>query len=102
MGPQRSGVLGTLSAAVTVFPAEYQTEPPLNFNSRRHIPGGEMSTKDRGFASMDKAKQRAIASKGGKAVQVQGTAHRWTVEEASKAGKKGGTISSARRYGTKK
>ncbi len=26
-----------------------------------------MSTKDRGFASMDKAKQKAIASMGGKA-----------------------------------
>ncbi|WP_255369640.1 KGG domain-containing protein [Nitrosovibrio sp. Nv17] len=44
----------------------------------------------RGFASMDKEKQRAIASKGGKAAHAKGTAHRFTPEEASLAGYKGG------------
>lgn len=49
-----------------------------------------MATSDRGFASMDPAKQRAIASKGGKAAHMKGTAHQWTPEEARKAGRIGG------------
>lgn len=48
-----------------------------------------MGTEDRGFASMDRDKQREIASKGGKAAQLKGTAHKWTKEEASNAGRKG-------------
>ncbi|MBX4181589.1 KGG domain-containing protein [Candidatus Parcubacteria bacterium] len=47
----------------------------------------------RGFASMSPEKQREIASKGGKAAHAKGTAHRWTVEEAHNAGRKGGQIS---------
>lgn len=47
-------------------------------------------TSKRGFASMDPAKQREIASKGGKAAHQQGVAHEWSPEEARAAGKKGG------------
>lgn len=47
----------------------------------------------RGFASMDKDKQREIASKGGKAAHKQGKAHTWTSEEAAAAGRKGGLVS---------
>ena len=54
-----------------------------------------MSTRDRGFASMDAAKQREIASKGGKAAHQKGTAHEWTTEEAREAGRKGGMASHA-------
>ena len=43
-----------------------------------------------GFAAMDPAKVREIASKGGKAAHVAGTAHSFTSEEARVAGKKGG------------
>lgn len=50
----------------------------------------------RGFASMDLVKQREIASKGGKAAHAQGTAHRWSREEAREAGRKGG-VARARR-----
>lgn len=39
---------------------------------------------------MDQAKQRAIASKGGKAAHQKGTAHEFTPEEARIAGRKGG------------
>jgi general stress protein YciG len=46
--------------------------------------------KGRGFAGMDDAKQRAIASKGGKAAHQKGTAHEFTPEEARAAGRKGG------------
>jgi general stress protein YciG len=49
-----------------------------------------MTTKRRGFASMDPAKQREIASKGGKAAHQKGTAHEFTPEEAREAGRKGG------------
>ena len=49
-----------------------------------------MSTEDRGFASMDRAKQREIASKGGKAANKKGAAHEWTRAEAQLAGRKGG------------
>ena len=44
----------------------------------------------RGFAAMDQAKQREIASKGGKAAHLKGTAHEFTPEEAAAAGRKGG------------
>lgn len=56
-----------------------------------------MAKEDRGFASMDRAKQREIASKGGKAAHRKGTAHEWTSEEARDAGRKGGIASHQRR-----
>ena len=56
-----------------------------------------MAKEDRGFASMDRAKQREIASKGGKAAHQKGTAHEWTSEEARDAGRKGGIASHQRR-----
>ena len=43
-------------------------------------------TKNRGFASMDPARQREIASEGGKAAHQKGTAHEFTSEEARRAG----------------
>jgi general stress protein YciG len=49
-----------------------------------------MATEDRGFASMDRNKQREIASKGGRAAHKKGAAHQWTREEAQAAGRKGG------------
>ena len=56
-----------------------------------------MAKEDRGFASMDRVKQREIASKGGKAAHQKGTAHEWTSEEAREAGRKGGMASHRRR-----
>lgn len=56
-----------------------------------------MSIKNRGFGGMDKARQREIASKGGKAVHQQGTGHEWDSEEAREAGRKGGAASHAKR-----
>jgi len=46
---------------------------------------------------MDRAKQREIASKGGKAAHQKGTAHEWTSDEARDAGRKGGIASHQRR-----
>ena len=48
-----------------------------------------MSIKDRGFAHMEKARVRAIASLGGIARAKLRVVHFWTSEEASIAGKKG-------------
>ena len=47
----------------------------------------------RGFASMTPEKRQSIASKGGKAAHILGTAHKWDSAEAARAGKLGGTIS---------
>ena len=57
----------------------------------------QVAKEDRGFASMERAKQREIASKGGKAAHQKGTAHEWTSEEARDAGRKGGIASHRRR-----
>ena len=56
-----------------------------------------MAKEDRGFASMDRSKQREIASKGGRAAHVKGTAHEWSAEEARVAGRKGGLASHSKR-----
>jgi general stress protein YciG len=56
-----------------------------------------MAKEDRGFASMDPVKQREIASKGGKAAHVKGTAHEWSNQEAREAGRKGGIASHRKR-----
>jgi len=49
-----------------------------------------VAKEDRGFASMDRNKQREIASKGGRAAHQKGAAHEWTSDEAREAGRKGG------------
>ncbi len=51
----------------------------------------------RGFAGMDKEKQRAIASEGGKAAHRKGTAHEFTSREAQEAGRIGGRNSRIQR-----
>jgi len=58
-----------------------------------------MAKEDRGFASMDPTKQREIASKGGKAAHLKGTAHEWSSEQAREAGRKGGMASHRKRQG---
>ncbi|MBH1635042.1 general stress protein [Stenotrophomonas maltophilia] len=45
---------------------------------------------NRGFASMDQAKQREIAAKGGRAAHASGNAHEFSPAEARVAGRKGG------------
>jgi general stress protein YciG len=46
---------------------------------------------------MDRAKQREIASKGGRAAHQKGTAHEFTSDEAREAGRKGGMAVSQNR-----
>jgi general stress protein YciG len=52
---------------------------------------------NRGFASMDRGKQREIASKGGRAAHAKGTAHEFDSGEAREAGRKGGVAVSRNR-----
>mgnify|MGYP003941563513 CR=1 FL=1 len=59
-------------------------------NNRPENETSRQTSSRRGFASMDPAKQREIASKGGKAAHRQGVAHEWSAEEARVAGRKGG------------
>lgn len=54
--------------------------------------GGE-SKKRQGFASMDKATLREIASKGGRKAHEMGVAHEWNPDQARAAGQKGGLVS---------
>jgi uncharacterized protein len=59
---------------------------------------GNVSVKSKkGFASMSREEVRRIASLGGIAAHVKGTAHQFTVAEAREAGKKGGVIVSSNR-----
>ncbi|MEO6795508.1 MAG: KGG domain-containing protein [Candidatus Dormibacter sp.] len=53
-------------------------------------------TGKRGFGSMDQAKQRAIASKGGQAAHAKGSAHEFSPQEAREAGSKGGKVAHER------
>src|SRR5438105_9069504 len=64
---------------------------------QRNLQEVSVAKEDRGFASMDRVKQREIASKGGKAAHAKGTAHEWTSDEAREAGRKGGMASHRRR-----
>ena len=57
------------------------------------------SKSKRGFAAMDRERQREIAREGGRAAHKQGVAHRWTSEEAREAGRKGGERSRNSRQG---
>ena len=78
--------------------ASTKTPRELNVFDRPGDGGrNNVAKEDRGFASMDRAKQREIASKGGKAAHQKGTAHEWTSEEARDAGRKGGIASHQRR-----
>lgn len=55
------------------------------------VPGDRpSSSRARGFAAMDKDRQRQIASAGGRAAHECGNAHEFTIEEARSAGRKGG------------
>lgn len=70
------------------------TAASLSFKTRPAARIGDGSrTSRRGFASMDPAEQRRIASEGGKASHASGQGHKWTAEEAREAGRKGGLTS---------
>jgi len=59
--------------------------------------GAARTRSNRGFASMDRDKQKEIASKGGRAAHAKGTAHEFDSGEAREAGRKGGVAVSRNR-----
>src|ERR1043165_9674945 len=59
--------------------------------------GAARTRSNRGFASMDREKQKEIASKGGRAAYAKGTAHEFDSGEAREAGRKGGVAVSRNR-----
>ena len=54
----------------------------------------------RGFASMDRSKQKEIASKGGRAAHEKGTAHEFSKDEAALAAKRGHERGTAHEFTT--
>ena len=85
------------SAAATAS-EEPRDEEELGADSQSELGSDRPPRSDhRGFAAMDEAKQRQIASKGGKAAHEKGTAHEFTRDEAQRAGKKGGEVVSQNR-----
>ena len=69
-----------------------QTLSPENLMSDPQVidPTNPRPHSRKGFGSMDKAKHREIAKKGGVAAHQKGTAHEFTADEARRAGSKGG------------
>jgi uncharacterized protein len=61
-----------------------------NRRGERRAKDSRQNTSNRGFASMDPAQQREIASQGGRASHQKGTGHEWNSDEAREAGRKGG------------
>ncbi|HEX7640065.1 MAG TPA: KGG domain-containing protein [Burkholderiaceae bacterium] len=60
-------------------------------HSQSAAPQGQQGagrTGGRGFAGMDRERQREIASQGGRAAHASGNAHQFTSEEARAAGSK--------------
>jgi hypothetical protein len=61
--------------------------------------GYEGGPKPVGFAAVPPEKRREIGSRGGKAAQARGTAHRFDSAEAAAAGRKGGKATQSRGTG---
>jgi len=103
MGWDKRGRSGTVVVEVKVtfdgFAGQFR-EPSVveggftvNNESNTQEQGETRRKERRGFASMSPEKQREIASKGGRAAHMKGTAHEWSSEEARAAGRKGGRAS---------
>jgi hypothetical protein len=69
------------------------TELNVFLNNTGDVMAENKDNGGRGFAGMDDAKQREIASQGGRAAHESGNAHEFTSEEAREAGRKGGEAS---------
>jgi general stress protein YciG len=65
----------------------------MNSQVQERVMADDSSKSKRGFASMSPAKQREIASKGGKSVPGDKRSFSQNRDLASQAGKKGGQIS---------
>ena len=77
--------------------ANQTTTAPESSGAPVSAPDGEAPRRRRGFAAMDPKLVSELASRGGKAAQRAGTAHRFNSEEARVAGRKGGQATGAKR-----
>ena len=80
----------TAAASAAASAALAQPSAPI-------APAVHTRTSRRGFAAMDKTRQKEIASAGGRAAHERGNAHEFTSEEARQAGRKGGQAVSQNR-----
>lgn len=60
-------------------------------------PASDAPRSGKGFASMDREKQREIAARGGRAAHAKGVAHEFDSKEGRAAGRKGGMAVSRNR-----
>lgn len=90
--PNRPGNDDRMDGAV-----DRERQRDLSGESDRDAPSSGGRRSNRGFASMDRGKQKEIASKGGKAAHAKGTAHEFDSDEARNAGRKGGQAVSRNR-----
>ncbi len=74
-----------------------ENNKPENRSGDKSESHGGKKLSARGFAALDPARQREIASLGGKAAHASGRAHQFNAEEAREAGRKGGQASGANR-----
>jgi general stress protein YciG len=81
----------------TVTQTQTQTQTQQTQREDQDMATQAPKKSNRGFASMDREKQKEIASKGGKAAHAQGRAHEFTADEARSAGRKGGEAVSKNR-----
>jgi len=95
-----------LAGLITAYPIERSLGEEWDAQLPKLIPANASDTKHRertqvphrkstshrrtGFARLDPATVREVASKGGRAAHAQGRAHEFTPETAAIAGKKGG------------
>lgn len=84
--------LSTMKSSLNTQPAATTLPTALKTRPAARIGDGSRTSR-RGFASMDPAEQRRIASEGGKASHASGQGHKWTTAEAREAGRKGGLTS---------
>jgi general stress protein YciG len=76
---------------------EIVTEEQSNETPKPQEQPQQPPRKRRGFAAMDPRLVSELASRGGKAAQRAGTAHRFSSEEARVAGRKGGIATGQKR-----
>ena len=83
----------TNNSAPSTSPRQSEAGRPAARAASKTTPAGKSL---RGFAAMDPAEQRRIASEGGKASHASGRGHRFSADEARDAGRKGGQASRGR------
>ena len=82
--------------AFTFAGAEAMSDPIPVVRDNSSLPAapvGEPSKAKRGFATMDPARVRELARRGGAAAHRAGTAHEFSSDEARAAGRRGGLAS---------